>query len=235
MKSTLSLLLLALGLTASVASAQVTYTGPFYDTFHNVNGAGKTVGQTFTGFTDVYDMQWYIQNPTGASATTTFGTYLAEWNTTTNRPVTGTFVQFQTSTVTIIAGAGGPYSFTPVSPVSIDPSKTYIALLSYNSGDSTLQAGSGADVSSPGDFFYSGNGVTFGTTSASGGFAAFSAALPVATRSLLPTDDFSFVITATPFVAPIPEPKTAAAALSAVFVAGLALRRQRRSVAPVAA
>jgi hypothetical protein len=218
--------LLALGLATAPLPAQVTYTsnpgslnsGPYLNSYVAV--------QTFTGFGGLDSVTWHLYSGAGSAGITA---YIAEWDTLNNRTASGTLAIYgsgeqMTNTV-------GNVDLTFTQTLTLNPSTTYALLLAKttDTGLSDHSVRYGTSVSNA--FFSSGAFTIYNAAFAVGApFSTFSAATSSNLADTYIFNDFALTVTATfGSVVPVPEPQSAAAALSAVFVSALFLRRRPRT------
>ncbi len=230
------------------ARAQVTYqnsdTSAGTVSLSLLGGAGTGVGsasssantaiQTITGFSSLSGVSWTLTGGAGE----TFSTYVAQWDVT-NNAVVGSLTQFGTAGLAF-AGGSGALVFNQ-SLTGLDPSLTYALLLTTTSaGGPTVVANAGqsslaADGAS--QAFFGSSTAGYAATSFLSGLGTFSTDLqnPGNVSLFAPSGDFAYTMTIQGSLAPAPEPKTAAAAIAALFVAVLIGRRtwQRRRLVPI--
>ena len=219
---------------AVAAHAQVTYTNANSVTGNTSVGAAVfTTVQTFTGFTSITDMTWQVVNTNGSAQTATFNAYIGQWDTSTNRLV-GALTAFGTaglSTGSVAGGATQNLTFTDTWTAP-NSTLTYALLLSYASGATTFGANYSAN---PNDAFFGSGGTASVATSftASGSNNTTLESNLQTVGGASPDSNFAYTMSVTGDLASTPEPKTAAAAFAALFVAGLVGRRawQRRKPA----
>jgi hypothetical protein len=176
-----------------------------------------------------------LNNTGGTGTSATFNTYVVEWNTGTNTAVGGTWQAFDASNVGITSSTAGINNLTFTdSWTAVSPTTTYALVLSYTNGSPLFAATTGAN---PNDAFFGSGGAGIANTSAFGDVTAFQNYLQ--SNATTPNTGQAFTMSVDGTLAPVPEPKTAAAGLAALFVAALVGRRvwQRRkaATAPLAA
>lgn len=214
--------------------------GLAYSTFTNSTDTGSlllgtshSAVQTFTGLTSITSMTWKVSTA-GTDQSATFNAYVTEWNTSTNVSV-GALQAFSGGTASLSNVTNNTFDLAfNLTGATLTPSTTYALVLSQVSGDTSFLARTGAG---PADDFFS-SGIGRGATSSflgQGNEANFQSFLQGtgATVALGAGVDYTMSVTGT--LPAVPEPKTAAAGIGALFVAGLVIHRvrQRRKLAAV--
>ncbi len=239
----LLLLLLTMGVWPWVGRAQMTYTSQGATYLSSQNLGDQSSIQTFSGFSDITAVSWAVTNwewnQTNA-ASGTFQTYIAQWDAA-NHVIIGGLTQFggpaSVSFTTTYATTNLVFSGNWTAP---DPSLTYALVFTAVTGGAHIYMWAGSKPGAPAaDFFATGVHAAFFRTLANEGgsvgqlesfMETVSNAQPVSS-----TLAWQMSVTGTQAnLSPVPEPKTAAAGLAALFVLGLAghrLWRQRKSVA----
>ena len=231
-----------------VGRAQVTYT----NTDSSLGTVGLSVGvtgslaltnpdtaiQTFSGFSNLSSVSWTLTD-TVFGTPGTFNAYVAQWDVANSSIVGGTLASFGALNVPFNPGAGQTANLTfNGSWTAIDPSQTYALLLSITSGpfDSFVAnvgtSPGGADAA----FFGTGAAGYAATSSFTSGTFASDLATPGSGNFFDPGSAYTMSVTGTlATLAPVPEPKTAAAGIAALFVAALIGHRtwQRRKLASI--
>jgi hypothetical protein len=220
MKTRLLALISALTLSASALIGQVTYSNATLSQ-GVIAPSSMVAAQTFTGFDSISAISWNLFQP--LAGTTDFNIYVAEWDTVNSRAVSGTVVQFGPSALALDENDVSA-NFSDTWNTS-SPELTYVLLLTaFNSSGFPFGVNSSVDL--PADPFF-GSGQGFSVAGAFDGLnqAAFDTLVSTSTFSPIGGGaDFNFSVTGT--LAPVPEPKTAATGLAALFVAALMCRRQ---------
>ena len=212
--------LAALAAFAVSARAQITYTNSsVVNSLSLVGDTSPTFGQTFTNFTSISSMTWTLSNPDINNSVS--GSYQATVYQWTGTATTGSAL-FTSAVTTVNVNAnsdtGNTLAFDTSSMASLNPNLSYVLLLSKTSiGTSNLyQTYSNSPQGSGTNFFAQGSMVLgdLGTNTFNNGYTS---------------NDIVMSVTG---VAAAPEPKTAAAAIAALFVAALVGRRawQRRKI-----
>ncbi len=214
------------------ARAQVTYTTTGVALNTAATASNYSYGQTFTGVTDISDVSWMMQNVGGTiSSSADFKLYLMDWTNPSATPVDSSHVITLSNVAT---NDSALLSFSSFSVGGLDPASTYALVVTMVSGDSGFQHLYADPANNDGAFFSSGNMVSFLTSAYTlGNDAAYEATIGDSANSIGMTSyDMGMNITAT--MAPVPEPKTAAAGIAALFIAGLVGRQLwlRRKAAP---
>jgi hypothetical protein len=189
--------------------------------------------QTFTGFSSLSDMTWTLTNTAGSSQTATFNAYVAQWNSGSST-VVGPLTAFGTVGNSLTLGGGGVGSLSFTGSLSLNPVQTYALIVSYASGDQTFATSVGTNPG--GAFFSSGNAVLVQTSSDLVSFLTdLQSQSPSNAFDLGGDTAYTMSVTAGLAGTPVPEPKTAAAGIAAMFVAALVGRRvwQRNKLTPV--
>jgi hypothetical protein len=216
-----------LGLAASPLSAQVTYTSLVPPTTFDTSIGSFTPVQTFTGFGALYDVTWHIR---GQNAPTAITAYLAEWDTVNNRTVSSTLAIYGGGEQTPNFNGYGDVTFTET--IALNPSTTYALILAWTTSLGGLVTYTRFDDDQPSDAFFGSGTLRFyqNSPALNQSFAFFENYVSSNPSFDSATYDWAITVSASiGSVAPIPEPKTAAAALSAAFVGTLMLRRRRRA------
>jgi hypothetical protein len=229
MKNSFRPLVLAASLIlAGNARAQLTYT--------NASNTGDVLLhwsatiQTFSGFSSLSSATWTVTNTLGPSLPETFTAYIAQWDPV-NHNVVGSLTAFGSTIISpgFTGSAGLTFNAVWTAP---DSALTYALLLTGENGIYSANLGA-----NPNDSFF-GSGGTGSYASPTSDFNTLTSDLQTPGVSAINTGQ-AYTMSVTGTLAPVPEPKTAAAGLAALFVAALVGRRvwQRRkaAAAPLAA
>ena len=226
----LALGLLAL-LPALVTRAQSTYTSASGGGAINPSLISGSAIQTFSGFSNISNVSWTVNNSAGAQFAS-FNLYYAEWNVG-GGIINSSLTAFGTTSSVLMAGTSDVFSFTD--SVALNPALTYVLVLSnsFSSAGSGLNAASGVTPGAPDATFFGTGGIaSVGANDLTGGLStALSSPTAITTGYAY---QMSVDGTASS-PSPVPEPKTAAAGIAALFVAALVGRRimLRRKLATV--
>lgn len=229
------------------ARAQVTYTNSdssIGTVGLSPSGGGSLVSdantaiQTFSGFNNLSSISWTLTD-IGFGNSANFNAYVAQWNVANSSIVGGTLASFGALNVPFNPGSLQTADLTfNGSWTAIDPSQTYALLLSINSGGFTSFVANvgtspgGADAT----FFGTGQAGYAATSSFTLGTFASDLATVGSGNFFDPGSAYTMSVTGTlATLAPVPEPKTAAAGIAALFVVALIGHRtwQRRKLATI--
>jgi hypothetical protein len=206
-----------------VGRAQTTYTSSDTSGAATLLLANSAV-QTFSSFSNLSNVTWTVTNLSGSNQTATFNAYIAQWDTNTNM-VVGSLTQFGTTSNVLVAGSGsGSLSFNDTWG-TVNPAQTYALILTSTTGGAFFNAATGTTpIDSNLTFFSTGGSGVIGTTQfAQGGAGGFGSYLSSNATAINGTSAYQMSVTGS--LAPVPEPKTAAAGIAALFVAALVGRR----------
>ncbi len=227
----LALALLAL-LPALVTRAQTTYTSTASGGPINPSLISGSAIQTFSGFSNISNVTWTVNNSTGAQFAS-FNLYYAEWNVGSGIINSSLTAFGSTSSVLMNGASSDVFNFTD--SVALNPSLTYVLVLSnsFTSTGTGLNAVSGLTPGAPDATFFGTGGI--GSVGANDVAGNLSTALSSPTAI---STSYAYQMAVTGVAgspSPVPEPKTAAAGIAALFVAALVGRRvmQRRKLVTV--
>ncbi len=195
--------------------------------------SANTAIQTISGFSSLSNIAWTLTGDPGA----TFSTYVAQWDATNNN-ASGSLTQFGTADLSF-AGGTGALTFSQ-SLTGLNPSLTYALLLTttsagaYNDLANVGLASAGGNNGASQAFFGS-SSAGYAATSFLSGLGTFTSDLATNGSGQMFTSGNAYTMSVSGTLAAVPEPKTAAAAIAALFVAALIGRRtwQRRKLVAI--
>lgn len=224
-----------------VSRAQVTYDN-LGGISGNVSLLNSSAIQTFTGLSSISTLTWTVTNATGnAGSSTNFQAYIAQWTNPTSASSTLQTFGSVASVTGIALNGTSDLVFTPGSPLALNPALTYALILSDTTGSTVFAATTGSNPG--GTFFGSGGAGSFGqSVFSAGGLVPFESSLSgtgtgfAGSTAINSSNAYAMSVTG---ITPVPEPKTAAAGIAALFIAALVGRRmmlrRKQATAPLAA
>lgn len=220
----------------TLSRAQGTYTSGAIGGPINPDLTFNSAIQTFSGFSSLSAVTWTVNNSSGSAQTASFNLYYAQWNAGSG-VISSPLTAFGSTSGTLIGGSSsGDLTFSVPGSVSLTPAQTYVLVLS-NTNLLAFNAASGGTPGAPDSTFFGTGGIA--SVAATDVVGNLSTALSSPTTI---SSAYAYQMSVTGVAGaptPVPEPKTAAASVAALFVAALVGRRlwQRRkaATAPLAA
>jgi hypothetical protein len=199
--------------------------------------SANTAIQTFSGFSSLSSISWSLTDSFTGSPTN-FSAYVAQWDVPNSR-VTGVLTSFGAGAFNPGNGATANLAFTG-SWTAPDPSQTYALLLTATSGSGNFVANVGTSPGGANAAFFGSGAAGYATTSSLTSPVTFVSDLANSANVSMFTPSSAYAYTMSvngtlATLAPVPEPKTAAAGIAALFVAALIGHRtwQRRKLAAI--
>ena len=199
--------------------------------------SAKTAIQTFSGFSSLSSISWSLTDSV-TGLPTNFSAYVAQWDVPNSR-VTGVLTSFGAGAFNPGIGVTADLTFTGswTAPV---PSQTYALLLTATSGSGNFVANVGSVPGGANAAFFGSGAAGYAATSSLTSPVTFVSDLAnsASVSMFTPSSAYAYTMSVNgtlATLAAVPEPKTAAAGIAALFVAALIGRRtwQRRKLAAI--
>ena len=241
MKNFLRLLTLAaLAALPLVGRAQGTYTSTAGGGPSTTDLTFNSALQTFSGFSNITDVSWTVNNQSGTTQLANFNLYYAQWNAGTGTASSALTLFGSPGSASILGSSAGNLTFSAgIAGITLSPSQTYVFVLSNTNGGFFNALSGNTPGGADATFFGTGGIASVGANESFGGTTSGIQTALSSPTSIATAYAYQMSVDGTAGLSAVPEPKTAAAEVAALFVAALVGRRvwQRRKVAvsPLAA